>query len=209
MTNDLTALDRSLWALWKTRSGRFPSSGGRGLGVHGCGSVHRLSGVGIATEAVGAAVNRVVPIEVLANDNPESDATAAPRLRRDLQHPAPEGDRVIARDHPLLLETQNVLEIGRAEGDERARGIARRSRKQGVMLRHELVGQVVVRRAQRRDLGHAEFVDQAILKGAIEPLTAPPRLGRIRRDVLDPSWASARPTWVKRVLSTGPLAFGV
>lgn len=33
----------SRWSLWETRSVRFPSSGGRVLGVHGCGSVHGRS----------------------------------------------------------------------------------------------------------------------------------------------------------------------
>ena len=34
-------MSEALWELWKTRSVRFPKSGGRVLCVHGSGSFHR------------------------------------------------------------------------------------------------------------------------------------------------------------------------
>ena len=98
---------------------------------------HGLGGGGDGREGKGAA-GGIVPaqaapsppegvpaIEMAADEDRQAGAGAAAALLRDLQDDAIEGDRVVAGDDPRLFVTEDGLELGRSDGDER-RGRIRR-----------------------------------------------------------------------------------
>lgn len=62
----------ALWSLWKTRVVRFPRSGGRGLGVHGSGRIHRSRGgaLGRRLESAAMAQHRECLMETCASRRP-------------------------------------------------------------------------------------------------------------------------------------------
>ena len=62
----------------------------------------------------------------------------------------------------------------------------RRDRKARVVLGQVDLAQEPVGRLDGGDGGERELLGQAILESAERPLGAPPRLGRVGRDVLDP-----------------------
>ena len=128
--------------------------------------------------------DRDLPVEVLAHQHPEPGATAAAGLRGHLEQLAVETHRVVASHHPLLLATEDRIEINRPERDEGTREVARRARERRIVLGHELLGEIVVGRLAGPDRGHPELVDQAVLQRPIQPFAPPPRLRRVGRDVL-------------------------
>ena len=92
---------------------------------------------------------------------------------------------VVRAHHPRLFVTQDLLEVDVAHRHPRRLRVARRVTEGRVVLRDEDVPQIGIRRLARRDARHAQLIDQAILQRPIHPLTAAPRLRRVRRDVLD------------------------
>jgi hypothetical protein len=146
---------------------------------------------------------------MLAHGHSRAGARSTTRLRPNLQDAAVQADGVVARYHARFFVTQDPVEIRLAQGHEGTRRIARGPREHGVVLRDELIREIPVGRLERGNGGHTELVREPILERAIEPLTAAARLRRIGRDVLDAQGRKARPTWVRCVLSTAPLAFGV
>jgi len=57
------------------------------------------------------------PIEVAPDEHPERDTGAAAPLFVDLQDQAAEGHGVVARDHAFFFDTQDLREIGPADGN--------------------------------------------------------------------------------------------
>ena len=77
------------------------------------------------------------------------------------------------------------------------------------MLGDDTLGEIRLGSLERRDPGDPQFVHQPVLEGPIQPITADPRLLVIGGNVFDAEAASARPTCVRCVVSTRPLAVGV
>ena len=131
-------------------------------------------------------------IEVSADGDLPSDARTAAGLGEQLKAAPVERHRVVARDEPRFLVTEDLLEIDRPERDERRRGIGGGAAERRVVVRQKARAQVRIGVGQRRDLGDAQFIDQAVLERPIEPLAAPARLRGVGRDVLNPQ-ARQRP----------------
>ena len=125
------------------------------------------------------------PVEMLANQHAKARTRATARLPIDLQHPARDDDGVIGGNDPLVLLTEDRVEIHGPEGHEGGRWVAGLAPKRGVVLRDVPVAEVPVRRIHRADSGDAQFIHQPPLERPIHPLTAPARLGRIGRNVFD------------------------
>ena len=148
--------------------------------------MQRLSGRGERPKEARALTDRDPAIEVVTDGDAQPRATPTAGLRANLQHAAGHTDRVIARDDAGLFVAENRVEIGRPQGDERTRRVARGSRKRRVVLRYKALREIPIRRLDRRGPRHPQLVHQTILKGAIEPLTAAAGLRRVSRNVLDP-----------------------
>ena len=112
-------------------------------------------------------------------------ARSAARLTGQLKGAALERHGVVTRDEALLLVTQDLLEVDTPERHEGARRIRGGAAEGRVVVRNKAIPQVGIGGRERRDLGDAELVHQAILERAIESLAATARLGRVRGDVLD------------------------
>ena len=65
--------------------------------------------------------NGEASIQMLTHRHGQAGATAAARLRRNLQHLAVEGDGVVAADDPRLFVTEDALEIHVAQRHEGTR----------------------------------------------------------------------------------------
>src|SRR6478609_6224465 len=175
---------------------RFPRCGGRALGVHGTGTFHSPYGrPAIArtlehgwkvTQAAGSSPDRVLAVEMAANRDPQSHARASARLLRDLEGAAVKRDGIIPAHHALFLVAQNLIDIDDADVDERTGGVGRRTTELLVVLREESLPEVGICRCEGGDLGHAELVDESVLKGAVQALAAAARLWRVGRNMLDP-----------------------
>jgi len=63
---------------------------------------------------------------------------------------------------------------------------------------HEAIAEIGIGPHQRQDLGDAEFIDESILEGAIQPLASPPGLRRIGRDVFNAE-PSQRPSDLRQL----------
>ena len=72
-----------------------------------------------------------------------------------------------------------------AQSHERRVWIRRGGCELGIVVGHEAVAQIGVGGLDRGDARHAEFVDEPILQGAVEPLAAAAGLGGVGADVLD------------------------
>src|SRR3989442_15773827 len=109
---------------------------------------------------------------MVAHGDGQPDTAAAARLRRDLQDSASQSHGIVAGDHALFLVTENRVEIDGAEGHKGTRRIAWRAGERGVVLRHEAIREIAVRRLERRNPGDAELIDEPILESPIEALTS-------------------------------------
>src|SRR5438552_9101635 len=79
-------------------------------------------------------------------------------------------------------------DVGEVHAPERDKGGSRIGggpAEAGVVGREEVLAQIAVGEGGRRDPGHAEFIDEAILKGAVEAFAAAAGLGGVGGDVLD------------------------
>ena len=178
-------------------------------GVRRRGSVHRLAGRGERPKEPRALTNRDPAIKMVTDGDTEPRATSTAGLRATLQRAAIHADGVIAGDDAGVFVAEDRVEIGRPQGHERARRVAGRSGERGVVLRDEAFGEIHIRRRDRRDPRHPQLVDQPVLQRAIEPLTAAPRLRRVRRNVLDPQPRQCPADLRELGLVTAPRAFGV
>src|ERR1700736_2602766 len=122
----------------------------------------------VATEAAGAVPDRVRPVEMAADEDPQARAAATARLFGHLQGHARKGDDVVAADDALLLDAEDLVEVYPAQGDEGRGGVGRGPGKLGVEGGDEPLAQVAVGRAHRGDVRDAQLVDEAILQGAVD-----------------------------------------
>jgi len=148
----------------------------------------------VAPEAAGAVPDRVVAGEMPADEDAEAGAGAAARLFGQLEGHAIGGDDIVAAHDAFLLEAEHLLEVDAAERDKGGRRVGGRPAELVVEGGEEALPQVAVGGGHRGDAGEAEFVDEAILQGAVDALTAAAGRGRIAEDVLDAGRAKARPT---------------
>ena len=137
---------------------------------------------GELAEAMGTAPEAVGAIVVPAHEEAPPGIGRLPGLFADLQADAVEGHGVIGRHRTLFLFAEDLVEIDGAEGHE---GIGRGPREGGVVVGDEALAQVGVGGVDGGDAGEAQFVDEAILQGAVEALAAAAGLGGVGADVLD------------------------
>src|SRR5262245_5203123 len=123
--------------------------------------------------------------EIAADEDLEAGTGAPARLLGELQDHPVEPDGVIAGHGPGFLVTEDFGQIGVEQRDEGNGGVGGGAAELSVEGGQEAVAQVAVGGRQGADAGDAEFVDQAVLEGAIDALTAPAGLGGIAEDVLD------------------------
>ena len=122
------------------------------------------------------------------------------RLFADLQADAVEGHGVVGRDRTLFFFAEDLLESDGAEGHECRGGIGRRPGEGGVVVGDETVAQIGVGGVDRGDAREAQFVDEAILQGAVEAPPAAAGLGGVGADVLD-AQTGERPADMGEVLA--------
>ena len=102
-------------------------------------------------EPVRAAGDRVPAIQMASHRDLEPRTTAPTGLRRNLQDVVLQGDRVILRDHALVFVAEDRIEIDRPHRHKRTGGIPRGARERGVVLRHEVIGEIPIRRREGGD----------------------------------------------------------
>ena len=120
-----------------------------------------------------------------ANDHAEAGAGATAGLSGDLQHLVGDRDGVVRSHDALLFLTHDGIEVGRAEGHKRTRGIARDSCKRGIVAWEKHVREIGVGRGEGCDARDAQLIDQPILEGPIESLATAAGLRRVRGNMLD------------------------
>jgi hypothetical protein len=145
---------------------------------------------------------------MVPNCHMQAGAGPTAALARQLKHPPGELHGVVLAHHVRLFVTQKLLDISPAERDEGRGGVRRGTAERRVVIGQELLPQIGVGRRKRRDLRDAEFVDQAILKRAIQPLW-PRACGEYAGIWSTPRRCRARPTWVSSRRLTGPFACGI
>src|SRR5215510_14707083 len=77
-----------------------------------------------ATQRAGAIPDRVMAVEMPANEDAQPGAGAAARLLGELQGHEVSGDNVVAADDPLGLETEDLIKIDAAERAEGRSGVS-------------------------------------------------------------------------------------
>ena len=92
---------------------------------------------------------------------------------------------VLSRATRRVSSWQRIASRSAEPRHERTRRVARRARERGVVLRHEALGEIAIGGLERRDPGDPQLVDQPVLEGPIQPLTAAARLRRIGGNVFD------------------------
>src|SRR5258707_941394 len=151
----------------------------------GAGGAPGAALAGVAPEAGGAVPDRVVAGEVPADEDAKAGAGAEARLFGQLEGHAIGGGDIVAAHDAFLLEAEHLLEVDAAERDKGGRRVGGRPTELVVEGGEEALPQVAVGGGHRGDAGEAEFVDEAILQGAVDALTAAAGRGRIAEDVLD------------------------
>src|SRR5262245_852890 len=100
--------------------------------------------------------------QMTAHDHAEPGTRAPARLLGELQGHAVSGDDVVAADHALLFDTEDLLEIHGPERHEGGGGIGGRPAELGVEGGHEALAQIAVGGGGRGDTGPAALVQEAI-----------------------------------------------
>lgn len=129
---------------------------------------HRGARGRVVAEALGAAPDGVTPVEVAADDDVQAGAGGPAGLLGELQAPAVDNDGVVRGDDTLLFHAQDLIEIDIAEGDEGRGWIGRGPGEGGVVVGDEVFPQIRVGGLRGGEAGQAEFVDEAVLQGAME-----------------------------------------
>src|SRR5256712_7368350 len=127
----------------------------------------------------------MMAVEVAAHEDAQTGAGAAPGLLGDLQRHAVGRHDIVAADHAVGLDAEDLIEIYAPERHEGRGSLRRCPPKFGVEGGQELIAQIAVRGGHGGDAGHPQLVDEAVLQGAVDPLAAAPRLRRVAEDVLD------------------------
>ena len=119
------------------------------------------------------------------------------------------GHHIVAPDDAVLLHAENLLEVDAAERDKGGRRVGGRPAELVVEGGEEALPQVAVGGGHHGDAGEAEPVDEAILPGAVDALTAPAGRGRIAENVFDAQAGEGAADLVRRRRSGVPPAIGV
>jgi hypothetical protein len=77
----------------------------------------------VATETARSVPDRMVAVEVAADEDAEAGTGAAAGLLGHLQGEAIGRDDIVAADDPFVLDTEDVVEVDAAHGDEGGGGI--------------------------------------------------------------------------------------
>lgn len=115
--------------------------------------------------------------EGAADGDAQARAGAAAGLFRDLEGDPIEPHDVILAHGALFFMAENLVEVHRAQRHEGAGGIGRGSGEGFVIRLDEVLAEIRVGGRKRGDACHAEFIDEAVLEGAVEALTAAAGLG--------------------------------
>lgn len=99
-------------------------------------------------------------VEMLAHEHREARTGAATWLALDLEEPAGDEHRVVGRDHPFVLLTEDGVKVDPADRHERVGSVERRPTKRRVVLRHVGLAQVLIRRRHGTDTGDAELIHE-------------------------------------------------
>src|SRR4029453_11085771 len=92
----------------------------RGMGSRGA---ERLALRVEAAQTAGAVPHRMLTVEMAADEDVQAGTGAAAGLLGQLERDEAGGDDVIAPDHALVLDAEDLLKVDAAEGDERRRGV--------------------------------------------------------------------------------------
>lgn len=139
----------------------------------------------IAAEAASAVPDGMVAIEMATDEHAQAGTAAAARLLGELEREVLGGDHVVTADDALMLHAEDLLEVHAAQSHEGGGVFGGRPAQFSIERRDELLAYVAVRGGDRRDAGHAEFIDQPPLQGPIGAFTAAARLRRVAQDVFD------------------------
>src|SRR5205823_10912338 len=144
-----------------------------------------MPAAGVLAEAAGAPPPGVTAIKMSAEQPAQPRAAAAPALLNELHDNPVQADGIVQGDDTLLLVAEDLVQIGPTEGHEGRSGIGGSPGEFYVEGGQKALAQVPVRPRRRPDLGHPEFVDEAILQRAVHPLAPAAGLRGIAQDVLD------------------------
>src|SRR2546428_6965078 len=97
---------------------RLTAGGSRGA--------QRVPGAVVAPQAARAMPDGMLAVEMAADEDAQARTGAATRLLGDLERHAGRRDDSVASDDALLLDADDLIEIGAGEGHERGGGIGRR-----------------------------------------------------------------------------------
>lgn len=120
-----------------------------------------------------------------SHEDTQTGAGAAPDLLGQLQDDTIQGHGVVARDHALVLMTEDLLEVDGAERHEGGGRIGGGPVKLGVEVGQEALAQIPVGGGHRGDAGDAQLVDEPALARAVHAFTAAAGLGGVAEDMLD------------------------
>src|SRR2546425_12563666 len=143
------------------------------------------------------------PLRWAADEDAQARTGAATRLLGDLERHAGSRDDSVASHDALLLDAEDLIEIGAGEGHEGGGGIGRRPGEFGVEAGEEAVAEIAIGRGNGGDAGQAELVHEAALQRAIGALAASAGLRRIAEDVFD-AQAGEGATHLGRGAAGGP-----
>src|SRR5262245_59226481 len=123
--------------------------------------------------------------KMAADEHVQPGAGAAAGLLGELQRHPIGRDDIVTTDGPFVFDAEDLVEIDATQRDKGGSRLRRWSRELGVEGREKGIAQIAVRGGQGRNLGRAQFVDEAVLQGPVDALAAAARLGRIAEDVLN------------------------
>jgi hypothetical protein len=71
----------------------------------------RLAAAVVPAETAGAVPDRMVPIEVATDEDPQAGTRTTPGLLVELEDDVVRGDDIVAAHHPLVFHAEDLLEI--------------------------------------------------------------------------------------------------
>src|SRR5262249_5375669 len=111
----------------------------------------------VAAKATSAVPDRMVAVEMTADDHAQARTGATARVLGELQGQLFSGDDIVAADDALKFHAEDLLEIHAAQRHERGGAISRRAAEFGIEGRDEGLAQVAVGGRDRRDTSHAQL----------------------------------------------------
>jgi hypothetical protein len=146
---------------------------------------------------------------VFPDDYPAAGQGCPPTALVDLEHLVAQNDGVVFVHGPRVPDREDLFQATLGRRHKGRASLPSCHREFLIKLGHISTPPELVRGLNRVHATQAQLLRQAPLPGAEISLATAPGLRRIGRDGLRLSSFSARPTWVNRLRSTGPPAFGV